>query len=173
MNFISFAVAQYKASFLGITTHLGKSNSTSSTDDIIISSQSMFTFVSGRTSSNDTSRVQLSVTDDGVYEESQQVAVNIVSVKPSSAAVIGDPHGTNLTLEDNNGLNPHSAIILKHRDLFLFLPDAQVRFVTDEYRIGEESGSVSVCVESGVTGGFQTALTVGLAAQDGTASKLI
>ena len=59
-------------------------------------------------------------------------------------------------------------IIFKHRDLFLFLPDAEVRFVTDEYRIGEESGSVSVCVESGVSGGFETALTVSLAAQDGT-----
>ena len=70
----------------------------------------MFTFVSGRTSSNDTNRVQISVTDDDVYEESQQVTVSIVSVKPSSAVVIGDPHSTNLTLEDNNGLNPHSAI---------------------------------------------------------------
>ena len=54
----------------------------------------------------------------------------------------------------------------------MFIPDAEVRFVTDEYRIGEDSGSVSVCVESGVSGGFETALTVGLAAQDGTASAI-
>ena len=51
------------------------------------------------------------------------------------------------------------------------LLDAEVRFVTSELIANETS--VSVCVESGVTGGFETALTVGLAAQDGTASELI
>lgn len=49
--------------------------------------------------------------------------------------------------------------------------DAEVRFVTDDYMIGEESGSLSVCVESGVMGGFETALTVSLTAQDGTAGE--
>ena len=51
--------------------------------------------------------------------------------------------------------------------------DAEVVFVSEDYRIGEESGSVSICVESGVSGGFETALTVGLAAQNGTASELL
>ena len=63
----------------------------------------MFTFVSGRTRSNDTHIVQIRVTDDDVYEESQQVIVGIVAVEPSSAGLIGDLHSTNLTLEDNNG----------------------------------------------------------------------
>ena len=45
--------------------------------------------------------------------------------------------------------------------------------MSEDYGIGEDSGSVSVCVESGVSGGFETALTVGLTAQDGTASELL
>ena len=49
--------------------------------------------------------------------------------------------------------------------------DAEIRFLRDEQVVTEESGSVSVCVESGVTDGFETALTVGLTVQDGTACK--
>ena len=37
--------------------------------------------------------------------------------------------------------------------------------------IVQRESSVSVCVESGVTGGFETALTVSLSAQDGTACE--
>ena len=51
--------------------------------------------------------------------------------------------------------------------------DAQVAFVVDEQSIGEEAGSVSVCIDSGVTQGFQTDLTVELAAADGKACKCI
>ena len=43
--------------------------------------------------------------------------------------------------------------------------------MSDAYTVGEGSKSVSVCVESGVTGGFETALIVSLTAQDGTACK--
>ena len=50
--------------------------------------------------------------------------------------------------------------------------DAEVRFVSDELRTQEESGSVSVCLESGVMGGFETTLTVSLSAQDGTACEI-
>ena len=39
--------------------------------------------------------------------------------------------------------------------------------MSDAYTVGEGSESVSVCVESGVTGGFETALIVSLTAQDG------
>ena len=42
----------------------------------------------------------------------------------------------------------------------------------DEYVVTEESGSVSVCVESGVMCGFETELTVSLTAQDGTACEI-
>ena len=44
--------------------------------------------------------------------------------------------------------------------------------MSQDYTIREDSGSLSVCVESGVTGGFETALTVSLTAQDGTACEL-
>ena len=38
--------------------------------------------------------------------------------------------------------------------------------------VNEESGSASICVESGVTEGFEAALTVNLMANDGKASEL-
>lgn len=56
--------------------------------------------------------------------------------------------------------------------MYTVLIDAEVRFVMEEYSVDEESGSVSVCVESGVMGGFETALTVNLTAQEGTACEL-
>ena len=42
----------------------------------------------------------------------------------------------------------------------------------EDYTVIEDSGSVSVCVETGALGGFETALTVNLTAQDGTACEL-
>ena len=50
--------------------------------------------------------------------------------------------------------------------------EAVLVFLEDEYVIEEESGSVSICMESGVISGFETALTVSLTAQDGTACEL-
>ena len=41
----------------------------------------------------------------------------------------------------------------------------------DAYDVGEEAGSVSICVDSGVTGGFQAELVVALSATDGKASE--
>ena len=45
-------------------------------------------------------------------------------------------------------------------------------FAIESYEVNEESGSVSICVESGVTQGFQAVLTVTLSAIDGKASEL-
>ena len=47
--------------------------------------------------------------------------------------------------------------------------DAEVRFVAAEYSIGEENGSLIICVASGVMDGFEVPLTVTLTTQDGTA----
>ena len=44
-------------------------------------------------------------------------------------------------------------------------------FVEDMYDVDENGGSVMVCIDSGVTGGFQAVLTVSLSAADGKASK--
>ena len=46
-----------------------------------------------------------------------------------------------------------------------------VSFVLDEYIVNEDAGAVSVCVDSGVTEGFQADLTVSLSAADGTACE--
>ena len=45
--------------------------------------------------------------------------------------------------------------------------------MVDRYDVNEDAGAVSVCVDSGVTEGFQTDLTVSLSATDGTACELI
>ena len=52
-----------------------------------------------------------------------------------------------------------------------YIPDADVGFVMNEYNVNETAGAVSICIDSGVTGGFQTDLIVTLIANDGTASK--
>lgn len=41
----------------------------------------------------------------------------------------------------------------------------------DKYNISEDRGSVSICVDSGVTEGFEVALTAVLSAADGTACE--
>ena len=53
----------------------------------------------------------------------------------------------------------------------VYFPDAVVGFVMNEYNVSEDAGAVSICIDSGVTGGFQTDLTVTLIANDGAASK--
>ena len=44
--------------------------------------------------------------------------------------------------------------------------------MTDSIAAEEGGAPVNVCLESGVTGGFETTLTVSLSAQDGTACEL-
>ena len=53
----------------------------------------------------------------------------------------------------------------------VYFPDAVVGFVMNEYNVSEDAGAVSICIDSGVTEGFQTDLTVTLIANDGTACK--
>ena len=49
--------------------------------------------------------------------------------------------------------------------------DAQVHFMMGSHTVNEETGEVIVCIGSGITGGFQTGLTVELSAEDGKASQ--
>ena len=57
-----------------------------------------------------------------------------------------------------------------HRQIAAFT-DAEIGFDEDHYSVGEETGAVNVCIDSGVTQGFQADLTVYLSVFDGTASK--
>ena len=52
-----------------------------------------------------------------------------------------------------------------------FFADAEVEFVMTVYSINEEAGDVGICVDSGVTEGFETDLVVGFIATDGKASE--
>ena len=52
-----------------------------------------------------------------------------------------------------------------------FFADAEVGFVASVYSINEEAGDVDICVDSGVTEGFETDLVVGFMATDGKASE--
>ena len=61
----------------------------------------------------------------------------------------------------------------KQKKHCIFFADAVVVVQTEAMDVDEESGSASICVESGVTEGFETALTVSLMANDGKASELV
>ena len=74
-----------------------------SIEDIAITPNSKLTVSCDGTTSTHTEIVQIRVTDDDVYEESQQVVVGIMAVEPSSVALIGDHHSNTFTVLDNNG----------------------------------------------------------------------
>ena len=52
-----------------------------------------------------------------------------------------------------------------------FPADSEVSFIMNSNSIADEGGSVTVCVDSGVTGGFQTELTVSLIALEDNAGE--
>ena len=60
----------------------------------------------------------------------------------------------------------------QNKTLYIFFADAVVVVQMEAMDVNEESGYASICVESGVTDGFETALTVSLMANDGKASEL-
>ena len=62
------------------------------------------TFGSGNASNGDSQCIEVTVTDDDIFEGDQQFAVTIDSVSPSSVASIGSPNSLTVTIEDNNGL---------------------------------------------------------------------
>ena len=62
------------------------------------------TFGSGITSNGDSQCIEVTVTDDDIFEGDQQFTVTIDSVSPSSVASIGSPNSLTVTIEDNNGL---------------------------------------------------------------------
>ena len=64
-----------------------------------------------------------------------------------------------------------SIILHCNRIQQVYFPDAVVGFVMNENNINETAGAVSICIDSGVTEGFQTDLIVSLTANDGTACK--
>ena len=55
--------------------------------------------------------------------------------------------------------------------VLIITTDASVSFERIEYSVSEDAGAVSICVDSGVTEGFQTDMTVTLSVHDGTACK--
>ena len=50
-------------------------------------------------------------------------------------------------------------------------PDAVVGFVEARYSVDEDSGEVEVCVDSGVSEGFQTELAISITGSSGNASE--
>ena len=55
---------------------------------------------------------------------------------------------------------------------YVIFADAVVVLQMAVMDVNEDSGSASICMESGVTEGFEAALTVSLIAHDGKASEL-
>ena len=61
-------------------------------------------FGSGNTSNGDSQCIEVTVTDDDIFEGDQHFTVSIDSASPSSVASIGSPNSLTVTIEDNNGL---------------------------------------------------------------------
>ena len=52
--------------------------------------------------------ITIDVVQDDIYEEQQLFYMNITSVSPSSAAVVGAVSSINITIEDDSGeVSPH------------------------------------------------------------------
>ena len=61
-------------------------------------------FGGGNTSNGDSQCIEVTVTDDDIFEGDQQFTVTIDSVSPSSVASIDSPSSLTVTIQDNNGL---------------------------------------------------------------------
>ena len=53
--------------------------------------------------SGDSLCFEIDVIEDDIYEEDQQFVVNVASVSPSSAAVVGTTSSVTKTIRDNQG----------------------------------------------------------------------
>ena len=67
-------------------------------------SDNSLTFGSGNTSNGDSQCIEVTVTDDDIFEGDQQFTVTVDSASPSSVASIGSPNSLTVTIQDNNGL---------------------------------------------------------------------
>ena len=129
---------------------------------------STVTFLGGLTYNGDTQCVEIQIVDDDIYEEDEVFLVTISTVTPSSAVTIVAPSNVTKTLQDNEGKSDVKIIVEFATCLFV---DALVQFEVLTYTVDEEDGDVEICVDSGVTDGFETDLIVVLMAIDGKASE--
>ena len=76
------------------------------TEDYTIdpATSTLLNFASGAVNEADVRCINISITDDDIYEEQQQFNVSIVSVSNPSAAQIGSPNPITKTIQDINGL---------------------------------------------------------------------
>ena len=123
-------------------------------------------FVSG--AAPDTQCITIDIVDDMDFEESHSFYASILTITPPVA-----PSGefATVVIQDNNGkLFLYSFCIYKRISFLLhILTDAVVVMVNSSQSVNEDDGSVSVCVDSGITGSAQTELLVTIAASVGSA----
>lgn len=72
-------------------------------EDFVVSSPTTQTFIGGITGNGNLMCIGISIVDDDIYEEEQQFLVNITSVSPPSAVMMGTPSTTTVTIQDNQG----------------------------------------------------------------------
>ena len=73
-------------------------------EDFVVSSPISQTFSSGSTGNGDMVCIGISIVDDDIYEAAQEFIVNITSVSPPSAVIMGTPSSTTATIRDNQGV---------------------------------------------------------------------
>ena len=64
-------------------------------------------------------------------------------------------------------------INFKNKQEFFLLKDTVVTLTVSSLSVGEEDESFEICIDSGIVGSFETALTVSLSSIEGKASELL
>ena len=118
----------------------------------------------------DTACARMAVINDEVFECAHTFTVAVDSTPETY--VIGQRVQAVVMIVDDEGIVHFVFCVFCTELLSALLTEAVVEFLEGEYTVEEGSDTVSVCVDSGITGGFERALTIGLTAQDGTACRL-
>ena len=127
------------------------------------------TFTSGAVFNGDTECITVGIVDDADFEAEQTFEVLLSLITPNVASGTGDVAA--VIILDNNGNSLQLDALRKLFDITFLSTDAVVVMETSTQSVGEPSGSLDVCVASGILGSVDRALTVTLASNDGKASK--
>ena len=130
------------------------------------------TFGSGTTSNNDMLCLNIAIADDDAYEENELFTFLITSASPTSAVAIGASQAVK-TIQDNNGIIVIVFVVLNFTPHIYCITDAVVEFEMASYEVNEEALNFVICIDTGITAGFQTDLVISITATDGKAGKSV
>ena len=131
-------------------------------------------FPEGTQSNSDPRCITISTVDDDDYEENHQFSVELRVISNDSIITPGSPSLITIAIQDNTGRLPNQ--IGGHfntaEPITMHYVDAVVQFASSELEVNESIGNIELCLVAEISGIFETALTVILNTNDGTASKV-